>query len=243
MTRADHHSEYLARAVAALTPEGRRRVDELLDELAVAGRGREWVVRFAIAREAEVDAGQTGAPADEPGTRLSAQETDVLTAGFMTIRDQEPLDDVADWANAVLALLADERPYSAASSSSAGSKTRTSPGISQPNAATPRRLQPLSVTTASRSQADHDRRGFRPCVFRVRRRRSRKRGWASGVPRGLFGVYPAIRTRALGPSEPGGPGEDTGLSVVGAGQVTGGAQPLRLRGSLALKGAPARQLA
>jgi hypothetical protein len=27
----------------------------------------------------------------------------------MTIRDQEPLDDVADWANAVLALLADER--------------------------------------------------------------------------------------------------------------------------------------
>jgi hypothetical protein len=30
----------------------------------------------------------------------------------MTIRDQEPLDDVADWANAVLALLADERALS-----------------------------------------------------------------------------------------------------------------------------------
>jgi hypothetical protein len=106
----DHHSEYLARAVAALTPEGRRRVDELLDELAVAGRGREWVVRFAMAREAEVDAGEIGASAEEPGARLSAPELEVLTAGFMTIRDQEPLDDVADWANAVLALLADERP-------------------------------------------------------------------------------------------------------------------------------------
>ena len=107
----DHHSEYLARAVAALTPEGRRRVDELLDELALAGRGREWVVRFAMAREAEVDAGRTGGSSDEePGERLSKQELEVLTAGFMTIRDQEPLDDVADWANAVLALLADERP-------------------------------------------------------------------------------------------------------------------------------------
>ena len=108
MTRADHHSEYLARAVSALTPEGRKRVDELLDELAVAGRGREWVVGFALAREAEVDAGQIATSAEEPGARLSAQEIEVLTAGFMTIRDQEPLDDVADWANAVLALLADE---------------------------------------------------------------------------------------------------------------------------------------
>ena len=110
MNPTDHHSEYLAKAVAALTPEGRRRVDELLDELAVAGRGREWVVRFAMAREAEVDAGETGGSAgQEPGDRLSQPELEVLTAGFMTIRDQEPLDDVADWANAVLALLADER--------------------------------------------------------------------------------------------------------------------------------------
>ena len=110
MNPTDHHSEYLARAVAALTPEGRRRVDELLDELAVAGRDREWVVRFALAREAEVDAGRTGVSgAEEPGERLSKQELEVLTAGFMTIRDQERLDDVADWANAVLALLADER--------------------------------------------------------------------------------------------------------------------------------------
>jgi hypothetical protein len=39
---------------------------------------------------------------------LTEQELDGLTAGFMTIRDQEPLDDVANWANAVLALLEDE---------------------------------------------------------------------------------------------------------------------------------------
>ena len=45
----------------------------------------------------------------EPGDRLDSQELDVLTAGFMQIRDQEPLDDVANWANAVLALLQDER--------------------------------------------------------------------------------------------------------------------------------------
>ena len=110
MNTADHHSEYLAKAVAALTPEGRTRVDELLDQLAIAGRSREWVVRFAMAREAEVEAGRTDtSQADEPGERLSEEELDGLTAGFMTIRDQERLDDVNDWANAVLALLADER--------------------------------------------------------------------------------------------------------------------------------------
>lgn len=109
----DHHSEYLAKAVAALTPEGRKRVDELLDELAIAGRSREWVVRFAMAREAEVGAGRTDtSQADEPGEGLNAEELDGLTAGFMRIRDQEPLDDVTDWANAVLALLADERALS-----------------------------------------------------------------------------------------------------------------------------------
>ena len=76
----------------------------------MAGRSREWVVRFAMAREAEVDAGRTDTSAEEePAERLSKDELDVLTTGFMTIRDQEPLDDVADWANAVLALLADER--------------------------------------------------------------------------------------------------------------------------------------
>ena len=110
MNGADHHSAYLARAVTALTPEGRKRAEEVLDQLAVAGQSREWVVRFAMAREAEVDAGETDASAgEEPGERLSREELDILTAGFMTIRDQEPLDDVGDWANAVLALLADER--------------------------------------------------------------------------------------------------------------------------------------
>ena len=92
MSTTDHHSKYLAKAVAALTPEGRKRVDELLDQLAIAGRSR-------------TDTSQ----ADEPDDRLNEEELDGLTAGFMTIRDQEPLDDVADWANAVLALLADER--------------------------------------------------------------------------------------------------------------------------------------
>ena len=106
----DHHSEYLPKAVAELTPDGRQRIDELLEQLAVAGRSREWVVRFALAREAEVDAGRTDTSADEePADSLSKDELDILITGFMTIRDQEPLDDVANWANAVLALLADER--------------------------------------------------------------------------------------------------------------------------------------
>ena len=41
MPTADHHSEYLARAVAALTPAGHRRVDELLDQLAEVVADRE----------------------------------------------------------------------------------------------------------------------------------------------------------------------------------------------------------
>jgi hypothetical protein len=110
LNTSDHHSAYLAKAVAALTPEGRKRVDELLDQLAVAGAGRERVVRFAMAREAEADVGRTDlSGGDEPKQQFTAEELDVLTAGFMTIRDQEPLDDVADWANAVVALLKDER--------------------------------------------------------------------------------------------------------------------------------------
>ena len=109
MNTTDHHSKYLAKAVAALTPEGRKRVDELLDQLAVAGRSRECRPLRA-GPWAEVEAGRTDtSPADEPGERLNEEELDGLTAGFMTIRDQEPLDDVNDWANAVLALLADER--------------------------------------------------------------------------------------------------------------------------------------
>ena len=111
MSTADHHSAYLARAVANLTPEGRRRVDELLHQLATAGQSHEWIVRFALAREAEADSGRTDASAAayEPAQRLGKDEVDVLVTGFVTIRDQERLDDVTDWANAVLALLRDER--------------------------------------------------------------------------------------------------------------------------------------
>ena len=52
MNTPDHHSEYLARAVAALTPQGRERVDELLDQLADAAADRDELVRFAKARRA-----------------------------------------------------------------------------------------------------------------------------------------------------------------------------------------------
>ena len=109
MSPSDHHTEYLARAVADLTPEGRERVDELLDQLAEAAGGREWLTRFAGARRQEADSGRaTVPPEEEPGRMLTKQELESLRVGFMTIRDQEHLDDVANWANAVLALLEDE---------------------------------------------------------------------------------------------------------------------------------------
>lgn len=101
---SDHHSAYLARALAALTPEGRARVDELLDQLAEAARADERVVGFAAARRAEVAAGRSD---PEPSNGLTQQELDVLLGGFLRIRDQERRDDVADWANAVVALLED----------------------------------------------------------------------------------------------------------------------------------------
>jgi hypothetical protein len=113
MSETDHHSRYLARAVAALTPAGRRRVDELLEQLGEAAGGRERLVRFARARETEADLGRIEAASEtEPEPALTRPEIDALIAGFMTIRDQEPLDDVADWANAVLALLEDEAAHS-----------------------------------------------------------------------------------------------------------------------------------
>ena len=106
MTGPDHHSQYIARAVAALSPEGHRRVDELLEQLAQAAGGREWLVRFAKAREAESEG---AAITQEPADRLGGQELYALLQGFKTIRDTEPADDVTDWANAVIALLEDER--------------------------------------------------------------------------------------------------------------------------------------
>ena len=105
---SDHHSEYLARAVAALTPEGHRRVDELLEQLAAMVPGHPWLVAFAKAREAEADSGLVGDEARDPVHRLAGEELERLAAGFMTIRDEEPADDVGDWANAVIALLEDE---------------------------------------------------------------------------------------------------------------------------------------
>jgi hypothetical protein len=100
----DHHSAYLARALAALEPDGRVRVEELLGQLAEAARADERVVAFAAARRAEVAAGRVDL---ELPARLTEQEVDILLGGFLRIRDQEPRDDVADWANAVVALLED----------------------------------------------------------------------------------------------------------------------------------------
>ena len=107
---ADRHSEYLARAVASLTPEGRARVDEVLAQLVTAGGGHESLVRFAERRKAEADAGRTDLTTDADPV-LTEREFDGLFTGFTTIRDQEPLDDVADWANAVLALLEDDAAH------------------------------------------------------------------------------------------------------------------------------------
>ena len=105
----DHHSAYLAKALGALTPAGHERVDELLDQLAQVVGGRDRLVRFARARREEADAGRAGAGAgDDAAAALTRAELQGLLVGFRTIRDEEPLDDVADWANAVLALLEDE---------------------------------------------------------------------------------------------------------------------------------------
>jgi len=106
---SDHHSAYLARALGALTPAGHERVDELLDQLTEVVGDRERLVRFARARREEADAGrpEAGAGGDaEPA--LTRGEVQALLLGFRTIRDEEPLDDVGDWANAVIALLEDE---------------------------------------------------------------------------------------------------------------------------------------
>jgi hypothetical protein len=108
MTTADHHSEYLARAVAGLAAPGRRRAHEL-EQLAGSFADHPSVVRFAKARAAEADLGRVDIATDaETGQMLTDEELEELRAGFTVIRDQEPMDDVADWANAVLALLGDE---------------------------------------------------------------------------------------------------------------------------------------
>jgi hypothetical protein len=111
MPTSDHHSRYLAEAVAALTPEGHRRVDELLDQLAEAVANREALLAFAKARRAEADVGVGVGGDNDEGQHgsFTSEELEALMAGFMAIRDQEPLDDHAQWANAVVALLRDVR--------------------------------------------------------------------------------------------------------------------------------------
>jgi hypothetical protein len=110
----DHHSVYLTEALAALTPDGHRRVDELLEQLSAAVANREWLKRFAGARREEADTGRVDSAQDVAiDAMLSSSEIDALYTGFATIRDTEQLDDVANWANAVLQLLQDaahERP-------------------------------------------------------------------------------------------------------------------------------------
>lgn len=103
----DHHSEYLAKAIAALTPDGHARVDELLDELARSVGDRGLVSQFAMTREHEADSGELAAGPD-PSLLFTKQQLDDLITGFTLIRDQEPLDDVNDWANAVIQLLEDD---------------------------------------------------------------------------------------------------------------------------------------
>src|SRR3954447_9482778 len=110
---ADRHSAYLARAVGKLTPEGHERVDALLDQLVRDAGLRPSLVEFARARRVEADLGRTDlSPVVEPG--LTEQERNALLGGFIAIRDADHLDDVADWANAVIALLEDEAGYEAA---------------------------------------------------------------------------------------------------------------------------------
>ena len=109
MPIGDHHSAYLAKALAALTPAGHERVDELLDQLTGVVGDRDRLVRFARVRREEADAGRPEAGAGgDAAAALTREELQGLVLGFRTIRDEEPLDDVADWANAVLALLEDE---------------------------------------------------------------------------------------------------------------------------------------
>jgi hypothetical protein len=103
----DHHSEYLAKTITALTPEGHARVDELLDGLDRSVGGRGLVAEFARIREQEADSGKLAAGPDA-GRSFTKQQLDELITGFTIIRDQEPLDDVNDWANAVIQLLEDD---------------------------------------------------------------------------------------------------------------------------------------
>ena len=87
----DHHTEYLAKAIDALSPEGRNRVDELLEQLAEVVGDHDAVASFAAAREAEVDAGGLAAGVGPEERALSPQELDLgyPASGRSVIRSPE----------------------------------------------------------------------------------------------------------------------------------------------------------
>ena len=102
VSKTDHHSAYLAKAIGALTPRaqaGGRAPGSARRGRRRSRRGRELRRRS----KAEVDVGLRTLQPASVRDALSRQELNVLIPGFRTIRDQEPLDDVADWANAVVA--------------------------------------------------------------------------------------------------------------------------------------------
>jgi hypothetical protein len=107
---ADHHTEYLKKTLAGLTPDGRARVNELLDELSASVGNEGLVAEFAATRKQEVASG-TLAPWPDDGRWFSQHQLDELITGFTIIRDQERLDDVNDWANAVIQLLEDDADH------------------------------------------------------------------------------------------------------------------------------------
>lgn len=87
-------------------PRGTRS-GELLDGLAASVGDRSLIYEFATIRKQEADSGKLAGGPDQ-GRLFSGPESDELITGFTIIRDQEPLDDVNDWANAVIQLLEDD---------------------------------------------------------------------------------------------------------------------------------------
>jgi hypothetical protein len=85
----DHHSEYLAKTIAALTPEGHVRVDELLDGLARSVGDRGLVSQFAMIREREADSGKLAAGPD-PGLSFTKQQLDDLITGLPSSATRSP---------------------------------------------------------------------------------------------------------------------------------------------------------
>ena len=81
-------------------PDAQRAFDELMEWL----RNEVLGSYFRNMAQGMRDMG----PEDRRRLADMLSELNDLIAGFMRIRDQEPLDDVSDWANAVIALLEDE---------------------------------------------------------------------------------------------------------------------------------------